>query len=149
MTLLDIQNGANWDLVYTDTKLVAPGNKPGTYIPIPSYKIPVLFTSNIIAVQLTSSNASPSWYLGARLQQVIQSAGVTSTEYWGKQYQAGLNRTNLLVLPALAPQYALHVSFPRWIQDIQIDIAEYTGPRGEALPALERIEEKLEVFPLV
>ena len=97
MTILEIQNGSNWEVNYTDSKLVTPGNKPGTYVPIQPFRIPILFSSNIIAVKLDSVNSNPRWFLGGRLTQIIPSTGITSQEYHGKQFNCGLNRATLII----------------------------------------------------
>ena len=134
----------NWEQVYTESKRVQPSPRfINGYLPIPPYTIPILLESPILAVGFQSLEARPSWYVGGRIRQTIQSGN--SPELQGNQAIVPLNRGLFLYFfQRLAPQYRLTVEIPDHFIDSTIEIWEYRGPVVDTTEAL--VAERTDVI---
>lgn len=152
--LLDLRTEQNWELVHNDT-VIAGRRGPDIYIPIRPFVLPVLFTSPILMVSAENIDARPWWYLGCRMQQLVET-GVVPGEVIGRFARVPVNRPILLRFPRLAGQFSLKVEIPPWYDRMKIAVWEYVGPINDSTESLisdstdlirvdlARIESKLE-----
>lgn len=142
-------NSENWSLAYSES--VTAANAPGSgdrYIPIPEIEVPILLTSQVIAVFCQSSQASPRWKLGGLMNLKVQTGILTGGEfdtYPFEKKRIWLNRITLFTLPVLTPDYSLSFDIPYWLRQISISVYEYTGPIVDPLQVkVDSIDTRLE-----
>jgi hypothetical protein len=142
-------NSDNWVLAYSVR--VTAANAPGSgdrYIPIPEIEVPILLTSQVIAVFCQSSQASPRWKLGGLMNLKVQTGILTGGEfdtYPFEKKRIWLNRITLFTLPVLTPDYSLSFDIPYWLRQISISVYEYTGPIVDPLQVkVDSIDTRLE-----
>ena len=127
----DIGNGNNWASRYEDSLQGSPAPVPGNYLPIPEQTIPFTFTSQLLAISATSSTAKSTWKTAGWIwQRVLVNIGTGSTvpnALAQRKYKFYLDKLTVLTIPKLASEYALSISIPRWLQDLDLKIYEYTG----------------------
>ena len=127
----DIGNANNWASRYQYSLVGAPAPVPGNYLPIPDLVIPITFTGQLLAISATSSTAKSTWKTAGWLwQRVLVNIGTGATvpnALSQRKYKFYLNQLTILTIPKLASEYALSISIPKWIQDLDIKIYEYTG----------------------
>lgn len=129
--ILSLTNQANWNQIYTESREAQPASPIGGYFPIPAFEIPIVIENNILAVRTFSNTARFSWRFAGNLSQRIQigSGGSASTlpEVEAASISLRINRTRLLILKKLSPDYKLVFEPPYWFKSISLTIWEYTG----------------------
>lgn len=124
----DINQSANWNLVY-EADLVAPTAPSGKgYIPLGQHTIPILLSSAIIAAAASSQDVQPNWRLGYWLEQVITVPilGANGTSIL-RAFIPINDRFQLISLPQISADFTLIADIPHWYQSMSISIWEYTG----------------------
>lgn len=127
----DIGNGNNWVSRYENSLQGAPAPVPGNYLPIPDLVIPITFTGQLLAISASSTTAKSTWKTAGWLwQRVLVNIGTGATSpnaLSQRKYKFYLDKLTILTIPKLASEYALSISIPQWIQDLDLEIYEYTG----------------------
>lgn len=134
---LELTASEYWEEVYRETKRVQPSPRfpRRGYIPIPPYTVPILLESPILALEFRALESRPTWYVGGRCRQVIQSGN--GPDLQGNQVTVPLNRgLHLYFFQRLAPQYQLYVEVPHWHMDSEIAVWQYSGPVMDTTEAL-------------
>ena len=154
----DLATLDNWQLILQDSRVaqrvtnapLAPGDY--RYKPIP----PIFATPsvNTLLVGTFSQTAKPYWFLGARASQYLyvspsMSSNFISGVQAGNTINVGLNRLTLIEFKDynISP-YVLHLEIPYWIEDIYVEVWEFTGymqpDYQDILDRLDSIETKID-----
>lgn len=141
--MLDLNNSALWNLIWSaNVQAELVPSKP-RYLPIPPVEVPFLLDNHIIAVQLISSTAPPSWKFAAFLNQKI-ATGITVgglNETQAHQEKIWLNRISLIILPKLTSTYSLSFNIPYWFYNMNLKVWIYTGEENVSPPANDSLED--------
>jgi hypothetical protein len=86
-------------------------------------------------VEAANLDAKPWWFLGLRLQQIIQ-VGVAPSTALADFRRIPVNRPSLCRFPRLADDYLLKVEIPPWYDRMKVSIYEYDGPIGDTTEEL-------------
>lgn len=124
----DLGNSANWEFVVSQSAS-AVVLSPGQHQAIPKIKIPILLDKPCIAVRIDSVSAKPTWRFAGDLYQDIR-VGILvggQADAIATSRRAWLNQICLFMLPLWATTYQLSYLPPKWFQDVQITVWEYTG----------------------
>ena len=147
---LQLGNINNWDLVADESvEAISTGPNELDFQPIPAFELPLLLDNLIVAVQLRSLTARPTWKYGGlivqRLSLPLPGGLGTATPSEGKRYPLRLNRTLILPFPRLTTSFELVYEPPYWFRDVRLKIWEYTGPdSNEVMQALAVQDSKLD-----
>lgn len=155
--VVEFQFDANWDLVYSEGKSVQYINA-FNWVPIEAWEVSLLFSNYILAMRTVSLTAKATWRYAGRLYQRLQigSGGAGSTlpivDFSVRSLR--LNATTLVDLSRYTPEYRLVFSPPYWLQDITLEIYEYTGVDSDNVTELllqqqsdlERMEQKIDAL---
>lgn len=128
--VLQIDNAAHWQQVYSEQKTRASGQNGE--IPIPDFDIPILLTSHVLAVGTSSEYARSHWWLGCRVQQVLSATGTGFGYLPAAIVNIPVNRVTLVILPRYAAQFRLRVSVPYWHRELRVTVYEYVGPISDS-----------------
>lgn len=155
---MDFGNNLNWDLVLRTsyTAQLAPETKRG-FLPI-SNKI-IEIDKYTLAIGVGSTKAKPTWRIGAFVAPRLLFSVSSMSEYGGlvrsnNSKAVFLNQLTLVQFEdfGLTP-YALEISFPFWIEQLNIEVWKYQGldnakpvqeQIAEVRTNLERIESKID-----
>lgn len=132
--ILSLRSTENWQLVYNETA-TAGRRGPAVYIPIAAFDIPILLSSPILVIEAENLDVKPWWWLGCRLQQVLQ-VGIVPDRALGQFVNVPVNRPRLFRFPRMTADYSLRVEVPPWFEKLKISIFEYTGPIGDSTERL-------------
>lgn len=124
--IVNLDDPNNWALVYNETKN-AVERADGSYSPIPSFPIPIILSSPLLIVEAANIDAKEWWFLGCRLQQLVQT-GIAPGEAVGQYLRIPVNRPRLVNFPPLTADYTLRIEIPPWFQRMKVSIYEYTAP---------------------
>lgn len=130
MTLVpQLNNQDNWFPLYSQSFTRGTG-VTGAKIPIPTVEIPIQPDEHLLAITVASSSAPAGYYVGGYASFWIQ---VQLGQIGGSKARAGdserlqLNKINLVRSPKLSDVYELHLAFPRYLDDMTIEVYEYIG----------------------
>lgn len=132
--LVNFGDETNWQPIHNQT-VVAPQRGGAQYVPLLPFDLPVLVSSPILMALAENLDVRPWWFLGYRLQQLVET-GIAPGEMVGGFANVPLNRPKLIRFPRYSAQYALRVHVPPWLDRMKIVIYEYVGDisdTGEAL----------------
>jgi hypothetical protein len=115
---MDLSNASNWSLVYEETLTRQPG----------LFTMPILLSSNIVAIVVTTPSPKPTWFTGAWVNQLIPTGLIDSSTTWSIGSNRILLERNVLVFPQSLSNYALQFSFPAYFPTVFLSVWEYTGP---------------------
>jgi len=132
--ILNLSSTSEWQLVYNETKTAQYLNA-STYRPIPAFQLPFILHSPILLVEASNLDARPWWFLGCRLQQIIN-VGVAPDTAATNLLKIPVNRPKLVRFARLADDYLLKIEIPPWFDAMKIAIHEYTGPIGDTTEEL-------------
>jgi hypothetical protein len=138
---MDLANASNWAKVY-DSSLTARltaqyGSGPGSILifdPIPS--VTTSLATPVAIVKCTSLTANPKWFTGSYFnayQQLGQRVIIFSKK-------CSLKSATLCLLPnyGIIP-YEVEFTFPHWIEDIKIELWQFTDQSGQYLPVSDQV----------
>jgi hypothetical protein len=138
----NLQDANQWQEVY-DQMHQATRLSSTSYIPIPPFIVPILLTTHTLMIATDSQEALAHWWLGVRVQMLIDVPGSDFSELPTERINIPVNRGLLVRLPKLSNQYRLRVEVPHWHQTMRLTIWEFTGADdGES--SLELIREDLQ-----
>jgi len=162
MPVWDLTTRNNWELLLTERRAVtynnntSPNDLQYKYTPIPPiYVAPDYHT---LLIGTASNSVKAHWFLGAIASQYLYVSpsgnfSTTSGVQVSDQKKIGLNRLTLVEFKNYnVSPYVLQLEIPYWIEDIYIEIWEYTGyidqtyegqNYQELLGRLDSIEDKL------
>lgn len=128
---VNFSNGANWELMYTNTYNVQVVTEtPFTYYPISRIIIPVQFRSKYLAVYSNSNTKKPNWFsVGYAEQKVITgitAGGNPDSIINGKHYLA-FDEIRVLEMEQVTTTYALSIYIHKWIKNVSLTFWQYTG----------------------
>lgn len=153
---MDLSNPNNWALIFStnlQARLAAQyGTGPGSVLifdPIPS--IQATLASPIGLVKATSRTAHPKWWLACWLHAYQNFANQKTRIYTKK---CGLKTATLCQLPNYGAEsipYEIEFSIPHWMEDLNLELWQFTDVSGRYLPveeqvilsAVEVVEERL------
>lgn len=138
-----------WEPVYSGLVEAQPiPDREGRFYPIGSIGIPVLLSSQLVAIGLTNDALPESWRWGGVARQAINAGltvgAATNVSYASKSLL--LNKLNLVAFPAIASEYALSIDIPRWVLKVNVQVFEYTGDIESVLTRIEEINFKLDII---
>ena len=136
--LLELSNSQHWEQAYEREFVAQRTGSGGYYYPIPEFEIPILFTSNILAVATDQPEARTGWWYACSLRMYLDGPGIVGGEVFGIRRKIPLNRSTLIRLPKILPQYKLKVSIPPWHRKLSLTIWEYQGPVNDSTEDLIR-----------
>lgn len=147
--LTDLQNSLVWEPLSQKSLQVEFIDAKGTYNPLPDEVIQVTDTYTVI-VGVFMANAPKGWYTGAFASQdfvftpstAINQPRLTRIE----RKRVDLNRFNLLVFPKVALPWTLRISFPYWLQSLQLEAWRYLGQDKSLLDEIDEIKTVLGVL---
>ena len=165
MPVWDLAGRENWELLLIEQRNVtykdgkSPSDSRYSYTPIsPIYITP---QSHLLLVGLASNSALRNWFLGARASQYLfVSPSNTGNFASGVQVEdtkrLGLNRLTLFEFKNYNfTPYILQLEIPYWLEDIYVEVWQYTGSTGSDNPSgavdaitqdLARIESKIDAI---
>lgn len=148
--ILELGDKLHWDLVRRQ-KYVAQTVTVGDdirYLPIPD--ISFALSSYVLMLGTKSSKAKVHWKLGCWVNMKLLISPSSQSDYVAavqvyRQF-CSLGGLTLLQLPHYQPlPYLLVLSVPRWHQEIEIELWQYSGPDSNTdTESLKRIELKLD-----
>lgn len=142
---MDFGNNLNWDLVLRNSYIaqLAPETRRG-FLPIPNKIIEA--DRYTLAIGVSSTKAKPTWRVGAFVAPRLLFSVSSTSEYTGlvrsnDSKPVFLNQLTLVQFQnfGLTP-YALEVSFPYWISQLNIEVWKYQGD-DDARPLQEQIAD--------
>lgn len=153
--IADLGNSNNWDSLWSaNLEGVSAGSD--RYYPIPEANCPLLIDKHILAVATSSSNSSASWksagFLNYKIRTGLVVGGLPDTQI-GKGFRIKLNQITLLILPRYSETFSISFGIHYWIQQISIDVWQYTGTLEDSTELmlegiknneLARIEQKID-----
>lgn len=130
MTLVpQLNNADNWFPLYSETFI--RGTSPtGAKIPIPTVIVPIQPDEHLLAITVASSSAPDRYYVGGYASFFVQvqlGAPAGNFARVGDSERLQLNKINLVRSPKLSDVYQLHVSFPRYLDNMSLEVYEYIG----------------------
>ena len=125
-TVLDLANASQWHLAYEEYK-VEPQIFPRKYPHIEGFLLPITFDKYVLACSVSTHIYENSWYTGGWLTQRLALQGTDFGRADSSKFRLPLNRTILLVLPNVSPQYQLYFDPAPWLIDMTLRIWEFTG----------------------
>jgi hypothetical protein len=154
MRQLDLQNGDNWEDLYSSSHSITQTG-PRSYIPIGEIQIPVLFEKPILAFYCESPSAPAHWVQAGWLNQKVR-VGFTVGGAADGNRQNGrlmlLKKIMLVEWESLGGSYQVSFTPKKYLDDITLRIWQYTGPIVDSLEEqvdltridLLRIEKQLQ-----
>lgn len=154
MLQFDLQNGNNWEEIYSGTRAIT---RTGllSYIPIGEIEIPILVEKSILAFYCESPSALDHWTQGGWLRQKIR-LGLTPGGMADGHIHGGrlmlLKKIMLVQFQGLGGSYQISFKPKRHLEDIIFRIWQYTGAMTDSLEEkidltrldVQRIEKKIE-----
>jgi hypothetical protein len=150
------ERSTNWTEAYSTQRfeIQFPGRLPPRK-QIPSFVVPVLVDSPILAIWTDSDGKRPNWNLGGFVRWGIQSASIgPELRSLNSQSQSlQLGESTLLDLRETGVQsFQLRIFPQRYLPDLRLKVFEYIGPIGDstedliniARADLTRIEAKID-----
>lgn len=140
MTLLDLTNRGNWQILLSESKRVTRRkptrpNKLYEYDPISPFFSSA--NSRTVLIGCYSESAEPHYYLGAKVSQYLyvspsSNANFISGVQVSKQEKARLGQFTLIRFEDynIYP-YLLNIEIPYWLEDIYIEAWQYLDPLSE------------------
>lgn len=125
-TVLDLANAAQWHLAYEQYK-IEQQLFPPRYPKIDGYLLPITFDRYVLACSVTTELYKDNWFTGGWLTQRLDLAGTDFGRADSSKFRLPLNRTTLLVLPNVSPQYQLWFDPAPWLIDMTLRVWEFTG----------------------
>lgn len=121
----DFSDGSKWSLVMNAT---ANATVDGTLItsPIPAFAPSHLFSSSVIACQVTSSSAKNTWHKAGYLRQIIP-AGFTTTPSFSESRKILLNTPTIINFLRFPSNYQVLFEVPSYFQNCTFNVWEFTG----------------------
>ena len=90
------------------------------------------FSSQYLIVQISTTNHKNTWNFGG---EIWASYLLNGRQNYAEKRQLIAESSNLLIFPLIVTKYSLFYSFPKWFDNVNIKVYEYTGeieePRGE------------------
>jgi hypothetical protein len=142
--ILQLQNAANWEALWS-TSVSSVKLADGSSEFIPPIVVPILLSTNIIAIYASSNTAKPSWQIAGNVAKKIATGitlpGGAPDATISDVRLLRLNRINLFRFPRLTDTYALEIRPKYWIEDINLNLFIYTGVDSDTVTEqLNRIE---------
>lgn len=148
--ILDLGVESSWTLVYEEFRERKKASIQGTYIPIPAFEVPFLFTSRTILIRPLSKKAKSTWrfagYLAQRFQAGSGGGASSLPTVDADVYRLRLNRTKLITFEEYKSNYAIIFEPFYWMKDIELKIWEYTGPVRTLRDSVEEIRSKVDMW---
>lgn len=153
--VLQLGNSANWEQLYSTSVNAVSLGAGSAFAPIPKITVPVLISSHIIVVSVTSSAAKDSWYFGGLISQKINlglTVGGLPDSDGVQKSKLYLNRLTLLIFPRLTSSYSVEFEIPKWFRQVSIILWQYIGQVEDSTELmllslqndLSRIESKID-----
>jgi hypothetical protein len=145
--ILDLNTSTNWVEIW-NTQLTIQSSTPeiNKLNPFPRVKVPFLVSSPIIAIYSDHPSLKPSWNFGGYMIQSIQT-GLTvggNPDSQANLKKFFLRRINLIFFEKISTTYAIELSIPWWIRNLDVIIWSYTGIRSSEINlTLEEIQASL------
>jgi hypothetical protein len=118
-------NGDSWQKVYQINLQAETSAIPNHFYQIPSFTIPYTFI-NKIAVGASSSSAKPNWRLAFYANALVNILGIGFVEVEHFYVPFGAS----LLDPQKGVPYTLKLYIPKWHQNMDVEIWEYTGSQS-------------------
>ncbi|MEH2458641.1 hypothetical protein [Nostoc sp.] len=115
---MDLSLLANWSLIFEQT--LSSSN-------LSNFLIPTSFSSQIIAVYISTSSAKATWHTGGWINQLVETNLVNGSTTWNSFSQRLSLSGNIVFFPRDFASYQLQFSFPVWFPNAFISIWAYTG----------------------
>ena len=151
--ILQLGNVNNWTLLYAETLIAQQTTDGRGYFPIPKRLIPLLIEHRVLVVGTSATRGIRStWNTGGWMTPIVAWGGNNNLlDAELGSYRIPLNSKRLLLLPDLSPTFKLQFSTPPWIQQITLEIHQYSGPEDDSTELLiqqmrsqlDRIESQL------
>lgn len=129
--IFDFANSQNWNLSWSGSRTAPPTPAPqlGRYFPIEDFTVPVQFQTPVLAIYLTSTTDPGRWIRGGFAKQKIRTGilGGGSPDTFSQALPLRLREINLLQFAQITTSYAVTLSIPYWLRQIDVTIYEYTG----------------------
>jgi hypothetical protein len=129
--VLDLQNPLNWNAIY-ESGLLQVSRTGSGWIPIPAFEPPILCQHRILFCTAESQRAKQFWWLGVRLEMLIDVPGTPFETIPAYKINIPVNRGFLSIFPPLADQFRLRIEIPPWHEEMKIRIWEYTGTTADS-----------------
>jgi hypothetical protein len=148
---------SNWSLVYQEYKQAEQVTVEGGYKPLPSFEIPILFSSRILIVKTVANipvGKRWKWAGNLRAFQTFPNAGVNGQKSEIAIFSLFLNRSKLIIFPELASNFELVLSDAYWLRNLQLSVYKFTGETTDSTDlmlnsigsGLSRIESKIDAL---
>ncbi len=152
-SVFEFGDSLNWDLAKRQkyTAQLAPGDD-SRYIPLPD--ISLVLSSYILLIGTKNQKSKPTWWLGCRASVRLLVSPSSLSEYTAAvevhRQNCQLGALSLVRIPYYKPvPYLLVLSVPRWHQELEIEVWQYSGPLPSDTPEassgqLDRMERQIE-----
>lgn len=115
---MDLSSPTNWSLIYEQT---LSGDN------LDNFLIPDIFSSNIVAIYITTSSSKSTWHTGGWINQLVQTNLIGVSTSWNSFSQRLALGGNIVFFPRDFANYQLQLSFPVWFPNAFISIWSYIG----------------------
>lgn len=128
--LLQLSNGANWDVKADITLNAVSIENPNRIYSIPEYSVATTFTSPITAFLILCPDARAYWTYGGYARQTI-SAGLPTGQNFNTvidlQHRLSLGKVTIKFFPTYILEYGLKVTLPWYMRRASLTVWEYIG----------------------
>ena len=129
--VLNLQNPLNWNAIY-ESGLIRVQRTGAGWLPIPAFEPPIVCQNPILFCTAESQLAKQFWWLGIRLEMLIDVPGSPFEVIQAHKINIPINRGFLAIFPPFTDQFRLRIEVPPWHEEISIRIWEYTGVRADS-----------------
>jgi hypothetical protein len=142
--ILQLQNAANWSLLWNYSAAAPVPDLPGYTLEIAPITAPFLLENHIIAISAQSPTAKPSWKVAGKIAKKI-STGITIGGFpdttISDSRRLYLNQINLFSFTPYTATYALEITPAYYITRIELALWIYNGIDTDTVTSqLNRIE---------
>lgn len=132
--MLGLSNHLNWNLSFRQTFTGKRGDALGEYLkPTPIPPISISIKSPLLLVGIGSESAKPSWYKGAYATLLLPISPSSTSQFLARvdtYRDRMICRLGYLTLLDFTywstPSYQLQLHFPRYIEDVFVEVWEYS-----------------------
>jgi hypothetical protein len=130
---LDLGNTANWELIYSESKLLTDGLSQ-----LQPFIVNILIEATIILVRVTSSSAKDTWLKAGWLYQYFNVPIIIGEQPLNYVGICNLQSGNVFFLEQVSSSYFLRFNSVPWLEDATVKVYQYIGDDTD------EIEEKID-----
>lgn len=115
---MDLSQSTDWNLTFEQTLSSSD---------LPNFLVPSEFSSQVVAVFISTSGSKPTWYRAGYLRQIVPTGLISSTSEFCSFDQLMLLGGNVVFFPNNFNNYQIRIIFPFYFPNAFLSIYSYTG----------------------